>query len=384
MATCITCGGELRPRFIDGELRAFCLSCEEKKGSEIDNKYMCDVCDFVVGEELDLLLHKNEVHPDTFLMGERDEKLFDIALDSKFPEEIRTTAVKRIDSKDMLETLAKVTDIFLIEDDKEEKISNTSIRKVAVECMIDMNVLIKMARQEKVRSVCKSLVEKINDEDKLLDLVFNSENPVTRQYAMEKIESDKIIREVIHKHSDSLILEIALEKIKANLLHETDQKVLGRYVIFGKNADIRDSIIVQITDEECCKEIVIKCKNDKYRHLAMEKITNEGPAREIILGVDDIDLIRKSIALISDPRSIIDQRILQWYAILSDDWDLQEYVIEVINNNYILQWIAIESEDERVIKKVIDKITDSKVLDNILNSRQIDDFTAQYITEKYL
>ena len=358
------------------------MKCEEIKGTE--NEFMCDICDFSVSENLLLMLHKNDIHNNTFLMDERDEILFDMALDAKYPEEIRTTAVRRVRSRDMLETLAKVTDILLIEDDKEEKISNTNIRKVAIECMVDLNVLGKMAKQESVKSVCRSLVDRIDDEETLKDLIYNSENPVTRQYAMTKIESKKIIREVIREHSDQMIIEIAFEKIYDDLLHETDQKILSRYVVFGKNSDIKERAIGQISDENCSKEIIIKCNNDRYRVMAMNNIRSEGIAREIVLRVNNIELIKKGILLIKAPEEIVDQRILQWYAILSDDWDLQKMVIGKISNNHILQWIAIESEDEKVIKMAIDRITDSRVLDTILNSRQIDDFTTQYITEKYL
>ena len=184
----------------------------------------------------------------------------------------RIEGIKELDDQEILLNIAKKDKIKNVRKEAVKKITNQTelynianndkediIREEAFEHITDENLLMELANHSVKFDIAASRkltdqLEEKNKEDSLIKIVQNKENIFyLREYAAEKITNQEVLLNIVKNDSDTKVRKNALNNI-------TNQKLLIE-LLSDAEFDLEKETLEKITDQDVLIEIVL---NDKF------------------------------------------------------------------------------------------------------------------------
>jgi CHAT domain-containing protein len=256
---------------------------------------------------------------------------------------IRNLAGKKL--PDQIQMIQKVTDQNLLLDIAQNNL-NPRNRKAAVEKLTDQDALAKIALNDSYSDVRLSATEKLTDQNILAKVALNDSGRYVRQLAAEKLTDQKTLAQIALNDSEQIVRKAAIEKL-------TDQKELAQIALNASDRNVRYQAVEKLTDQKTLAQIALNDSDLIFRRTAAKKLTDQKTLAQIVLNdpyLDDITI-----------EKLTDQKLLTQIA-LNQSFPYRRSVIEKLTDQDALAQIALNDPDEmnRLIAR--GKLTDQKIL----------------------
>lgn len=258
-----------------------------------------------------------------------------------------------------------------------------------------------MAKNNQYSSNRESAIHEITDEKLLEDIALNGNYDDARRWAARKITDESILINIANNANDKWVRNSAVDNI-------TNQEVL-KFIFNSDHGIVRESAISNISDEELLIDVAINDSDEHVRENAKRRLKVINPNSIYILDKQQVDAIDDNIKLlevmenaleysvkleavknITNEEFLIDiintnenEKICE-EAIRNPNFSNQDIILDIINNNSnwhlrkeavkkvtnqeILLEIVKNDEDSNVRKEAIQKITNQEVLFNLAES----------------
>jgi hypothetical protein len=113
-----------------------------------------------------------------------------------------------------------------------------------------------------------SVVKRITDQDKLAQIVKESESRLVRLTALENLTDQTVLAEVARKDSDRQVYRAAVKNL-------TDQTLLAEIALKDSNYSVREAAVEKLTDQKALAEIAILDSYGYVRHVAVKNLTDQ-------------------------------------------------------------------------------------------------------------
>lgn len=99
------------------------------------------------------------------------------------------------------------------------------VRIAAVQKIDDESILADIVKNDSKRYVCKTALERINDENILADIAKNDSDYAIRKIAVGKIYDESVLKYIAENDSDSDVREAAAENLKMKPCPNCNEKI---------------------------------------------------------------------------------------------------------------------------------------------------------------
>ena len=225
--------------------------------------------------------------------------------------EKRIEGIKELDDQEILLNIAKKDKIKNVRKEAVKKITNQTelynianndkediIREEAFEHITDENLLMELANHSVKFDIAASRkltdqLEEKNKEDSLIKIVQNKENIFyLREYAAEKITNQEVLLNIVKNDSDTKVRKNALNNI-------TNQKLLIE-LLSDAEFDLEKETLEKITDKDVLIEIALNNQSKFYRQGAIPNITNQEVLVKIALTDSDYECREIAISTLTN------------------------------------------------------------------------------------
>ncbi len=223
----------------------------------------------------------------------------------------------------------------------------------------DQEILLNIAKNDKIKNVRKEAVKKITDQNELYSIANNDKEDIVREEAFDHIRDENLLMELAN---NSVKFDIAASrKLTKQLKEENKEDSLIKIVQNEENIFyLREYAAEKITNQEILIDIVKNDSDLKVRKNALNNITNQELLIEL-LSDDEFDLEKETL------EKITDQDVLIEIALNNQSKFFRRGAIPNITNQDVLVKIALTDSDRECREMAISSLTNINAFEKLNN-----------------
>lgn len=168
---------------------------------------------------------------------------------------------------------------------------NDNDREKAVQKINDQNFLIQVVKTDKNKRIQYIAIKKITDQNFLINFINNSNDSNLKEIAIQNITDQKYLKNFINTHSHNYLRELAIRQIN-------NEKTLSEIAYSDSNFNARLVAIELIEDQELLKNIYSKSDNIQIKLGTLDKIRDKDFIIEIARFEANDDLHQKALSIL--------------------------------------------------------------------------------------
>lgn len=270
----------------------------------------------------------------------------------KSDDEVRIAAIRKIDDEEFLVSLLS----------KQMAEVNSAI----IDNVSDNSLLFDVATNDKYAkkktnyyyylpvSLRIRAVEKITDDDLLSEITLKSDEIKISAAAAKKIQNKDLVMNLLLNNDFSA-------DVKKSLVSNLDEAQLREIIDNPKDLRIWEMALIELGDSDFTGNYAEKGSED-LRKIAV-KHTDDQKLLEKIVRSDK----SKDVRLNAVEYSITDNGILKGLLLAEKDEDVQRKIIFKISDDYVLEDLALNCDDSYIAHTCLQRITDSAILKRLNN-----------------
>lgn len=298
-------------------------------------------------------------------------------------------------------------------------VSSDCINKKIIEKIQNQNLLINLALNHPDYLIRHSVCKKIKDDSILFYMANNDSSYGVRLEAIRRIEDAEILNEILLNTEDNELIIYLIDKLSENEIlddflrtfnhegiveHIRKQEVLEVIACFNCHTDMKIEAIAGILNGKVLENIALNDSEPKVRLHAARKITDEQVLAKLVLHDSDIEVRCLAISKVSDQsliRTIVlyennsdlrcaamsnleDQSLLEYLALNDCDYEVRVNAVSKIRNSDVLKEIFYNDNDDTIRRIVIKNLNDDKYLEEIaFEFPEYANLILEYISEDY-
>jgi hypothetical protein len=288
-------------------------------------------------------------------------------------KDVRIAAVKKITDEVILKELVtkgigywNKQKLMYVYEVAREKLCEKLCEKV--EKLTDQNLLVDIAKNNEYSGVCIVAVEKLTDQSVLGDIAKHGRHSDVREAAVEKLTDLTIFADIAKNSEYSDVRRAAVEKI-------TDKEILKDVVLKDSNVDVLIAAIKKITDKDVLNEFALRY------HKTLQCYENERRWEEknmwitilkVLAPVIDPDIVKKiaeddfrALAYVTD-QAFLAEKVRRNYAS-----SIGSTAAEALTDEEIIADLAIELEGSTMVcVPLVKKLTNPALKEKVQKHKQ--------------
>ena len=241
---------------------------------------------------------------------------------------------------------------------------NGSIRRAAVERLIEPRELAKIATQDEDESVRLAALKKLSDQGLLANIAVKDKSYKVSEAAAEKITNSALLKFVAENGgweaqrvvASNLTDEFVLAKLATDVSKLTNQAILANLAMAkGYEArEVGEVAVKKLSDQQLLEKIAIEDSDfdDRVQVAAADAVSDEGVLTRIVAGSKRFDVRKAAV------NKLTNQEVLARIAIEDKSDDVRLAAVKRIRDQILLEQVARQDKGWDIWRAAVERLSD--------------------------